>query len=614
MSAQPVFAVDEEGFSTVTFSEDDAAGLALVASRKRISALFSSCSAVFKIAGIDEACRQLNRLELDRVKLDPEYKPLKFDANEARRVYTTIMEVAQLAEYKAESKSRPYGRERTFKAAAYILELCYRQEQMPAHLVPKMEKLSPEDAKVKRKLIGALGRNWQRRFRRLHFIQCYIHLALVDKEKDPEGGQRKPRLYTDRLSDLLTETGHGAAGTGIPIARYLKSAESAVKRFRENEVNLYAPEWTPDGWVADFGAKAEEKKNQKANTAAATAALRSWIKAKQAVEEDAKAAYLLAVEKGLPIDVARQEMFDIISEVFSDEPKPTGGGDGAIPVSSVITNSDTAFSTAPESAVFASSASADFVNLLNENANSEELDRTHMSYQNLTPEGAAGAMVEACDTVGATMYKAAFTPIYPLVGMADELPDGEERSFPQKNGVNATSAELIARIPEFFRRNNEDNRNIAVRVWGPIFQVDDCSAEFYERLKPFCFAAIRTSPKSWQVWISLSGDFVGKDGKRNDALVAVRTRFFDRCKELKESANGGAYNSIRLPGTLNIKEKYAPEFPRIQLVYVSKGRKTTPEELDSAGLLVPAPTPKLVLVNPTPRPRNILAPKPFYQD
>jgi hypothetical protein len=280
----------------------------------------------------------------------------------------------------------------------------------------------------------------------------------------------------------------------------------------------------------------------------------------------------------------------------------------------VITNTDTAFSTASESAVFAPSAVANSANLLNENANSEELDRTHMSYQNLTPESAAIAMVKACDSVGATMYKAAFTPIYPLVGMADELPEGEERSFPQKNGVNATSAELIARIPEFFRRNNEDNRNIAVRVWGPIFQVDDCSAEFYERLKPFCFAAIRTSPKSWQVWISLSGDFVGKDGKRNDALVAVRTRFFDRCKELKESANGGAYNSIRLPGTLNIKEKYAPEFPRIQLVYVSKGRQTTPEELDAADLLVPAPTPKLTLVNSTPRPRNILAPTPFYQD
>jgi hypothetical protein len=58
----------------------------------------------------------------------------------------------------------------------------------------------------------------------------------------------------------------------------------------------------------------------------------------------------------------------------------------------------------------------------------------------------------------------------------------------------------------------------------------------------------------------------------------------------------------------------APEFPRIQLVYVSQGRQTTPEELDSAGFLVPAPTPKLTLVNSTPRPRNILAPKPFYQD
>jgi hypothetical protein len=235
-----------------------------------------------------------------------------------------------------------------------------------------------------------------------------------------------------------------------------------------------------------------------------------------------------------------------------------------------------------------------------------------MSHQTLTPELEARMMIEACDSVGATMFKVAFTAIYPLVGQAAELPP-LERSEPLQKGVNMSAEELYKRIPDYIRRNQERHHNVAVRVWGAIFQVDDCSQAFYERLKPLCFAAVQTSPQSFQVWLALPRSFVGSDGKRTDALTVIRKRFFDKCEELKESANGGAYNSIRMPGTLNIKEKYLGDFPRIRLIHTSMGRLTTPEELDALGLLAPAPAPILRLVNPTPGVPNVLANRPDYQ-
>jgi hypothetical protein len=66
-------------------------------------------------------------------------------------------------------------------------------------------------------------------------------------------------------------------------------------------------------------------------------------------------------------------------------------------------------------------------------------------------------------------------------------------------------------------------------------------------------------------------------------------------KENKETANGGAYNSIRLPGCINAKEKYRKqfgEFPRVRLVSAAEGRVVAPGELELAGLLAPVEQPK----------------------
>jgi hypothetical protein len=118
-----------------------------------------------------------------------------------------------------------------------------------------------------------------------------------------------------------------------------------------------------------------------------------------------------------------------------------------------------------------------------------------------------------------------------------------------------------------------------------------------ERLKPFAFLIKETSPGNYQVWLALSKSFAGADGKINEEGKAIRKRLLKKFEERGEFANGGAYGSTRLPGTLNIKEKYQPSFPLIRLTHVAMGRIVTPEELEAEGFLADAPAvPALTLV------------------
>ena len=154
-----------------------------------------------------------------------------------------------------------------------------------------------------------------------------------------------------------------------------------------------------------------------------------------------------------------------------------------------------------------------------------------------------------------------------------------------------------------------------MRAWGAIIQVDDASAEVYERLKPFAFAAIETSPGNFQVWLALPKSFIRADGEISEEGKALRKRLLKKFEAGGETANGGAYGSTRLPGTFNIKEKYQPDFPQIQLTHVCMGRIVTPEELDAAGLLSPAPVRPASTFAESPRYRNSKLPTawPDYQ-
>src|SRR5207253_9095232 len=148
--------------------DDDAprADRLTVEARKRVSALFSSFSAVMKEAGIDGACEALKGKIFEGTS--DRRKEIVFDPNEIRRVYQTIVEAAQLAELEAERLIRDhpfYSPERQFRFSAARMEMLYRRERMP-----KFSK-DADGEKERSKFLNTRARSWHRRFKRLHYVQ-----------------------------------------------------------------------------------------------------------------------------------------------------------------------------------------------------------------------------------------------------------------------------------------------------------------------------------------------------------------------------------------------------------------------------------------------------------
>jgi hypothetical protein len=56
-------------------------------------------------------------------------------------------------------------------------------------------------------------------------------------------------------------------------------------------------------------------------------------------------------------------------------------------------------------------------------------------------------------------------------------------------------------------------------------------------------------------------------------------------------ADLGASGAGRLSGTLNVKEKYAPDFPRVETIHAHPGRIASRAELEATGIVAPAETP-----------------------
>ncbi len=591
---------DASGDSTLVFAD-----ALTVKARKKVSALLSSFSAAMKLAGVDEACRKFNAAQ----KLLPEEKRIaELNSNEIRRIYMTIMEAAQLTEWKAEDTGVACAKVRRFKCPAYVMELYYKRKQMPAHLAKKKELLSESDQKEKTRLINTLSRNWQRRFKKIHLVQCYMHLALVEKEDGVASEKKRiAPTYTDRLTDLLIDIGKRAGSKGEPIGRFNRATTEALTEFRAVKEHIYAPDF--DASVTPIP-PAKKKKSISQSAPDPLKPVRALI-ARSVKEAQA----LVRSEKlsTAQADQIRLDMHALLEEYWSGGDDSPTGNDGSTPLASpVIVNTDTAPVPVSASAYSMHNSPAPSADLLSKTEDSPDLDKTFVSYLNLpSPLWEATRTIEAFESIVATGYKTKFEGIYPLTGEAEDL--GVE---PQRNGTRLTAAEIKARLPDYIKCNRETQCNVAVRAWGAFFQVDDCSPEFYERIKGFAFLGEATSPNSRQVFIALpAAQYLGADGKINEAGKTIRKRFLDKCEADKETANGGAYGSTRMPGTINYKVKYIPDFPRVRIVHVNMGRIVTPEELDAAGLLMPAPAaPTMRLVNPSPRPQSIFAQWPDYQD
>ena len=140
---------------------------------------------------------------------------------------------------------------------------------------------------------------------------------------------------------------------------------------------------------------------------------------------------------------------------------------------------------------------------------------------------------------------------------------------------------------EFLKTNASQHWSLSVRPlradgrWSWI-QIDDAPAAVVERLRPYAFMIVETSPGNYQVWIAV------EPIASEEAFKSLRDRLLRKLKQT--GANGGAYGAVRWPGSLNCKPKRQREdgtFPQVRIVQVALGRFTTKKQLHGAGLLAP---------------------------
>jgi hypothetical protein len=138
-------------------------------------------------------------------------------------------------------------------------------------------------------------------------------------------------------------------------------------------------------------------------------------------------------------------------------------------------------------------------------------------------------------------------------------------------GIAAT--DLDRTIPALLETATADRLNLTVRPRGRgvrFIQLDDLAAEKLPVLAPAMFLIIETSPGNHQAWLALPGE--------HDREFARRVR-------RGAGADVTASGATKIAGSLNFKEKYAPNFPRVTIRASQPGRMTSPAELERLGLV-----------------------------
>jgi hypothetical protein len=138
------------------------------------------------------------------------------------------------------------------------------------------------------------------------------------------------------------------------------------------------------------------------------------------------------------------------------------------------------------------------------------------------------------------------------------------------------AADTYRGYKDFLQEAAERQHNVIVRprfTGATLIQLDDLDEDMASRLLPVSFLVLRTSPSppNYQIWVAVV------DG---DADFAERLR-------KGTGADLTASGATRVSGSLNVKAKYAPDFPRVETVKVGLGRVVTRAELKALGLVAP---------------------------
>ena len=144
-------------------------------------------------------------------------------------------------------------------------------------------------------------------------------------------------------------------------------------------------------------------------------------------------------------------------------------------------------------------------------------------------------MLDAFASVGAERFDLTFTDIA-----------GDKVAFRSSQPLG----QLRAAMPGILAHAEKRQRNVIIRPRGPVIQLDDLDDAAVEKLRPASFLVLRTSPGNYQAW------------------VAVADADEDFARRLRKGAGADltASGATRVSGSLNFKDKYAPDFPRVETV------------------------------------------------
>jgi hypothetical protein len=155
-------------------------------------------------------------------------------------------------------------------------------------------------------------------------------------------------------------------------------------------------------------------------------------------------------------------------------------------------------------------------------------------------------------------------------------------------------AERETRSPEELKRNlsgrleaaSRARLNLIVRprsTTATLIQLDDFNDERADRIAPFAFMIVQTSPGNNQVWLAVS------DGPKDGDSAAEKEAAKQFRKRVRKGAGSdkNATGATRLAGSLNFKPKYAPDFPVVMVSLARPGKTVTVAELDAVRLIAP---------------------------
>ena len=179
-----------------------------------------------------------------------------------------------------------------------------------------------------------------------------------------------------------------------------------------------------------------------------------------------------------------------------------------------------------------------------------------------TPYEVAQRMVEAFTSVGVTTFDLTLTTAA-----------GEKAEFRRA----LTTMRLLRALQGLLTTAESRRHNVIVRPYNSdpvLVQLDDLTtAEAVARVWPVAFLVLNTSPGNHQAWVAVRDPGDG-----------------DFARRLKKGtgADPSASGATRVAGSINFKEKYAPDFPRVSIAHRALERIVTAHELSALKLVAPA--------------------------